>query len=135
MDPPQRRHCDCAGDGAPARAREEVRRFLDDALLTGCLVPDAVQDEVLLVATELVTNAVRHTPGPCALEVSWAEDGIDIDVTDPSPTPPRLRPTDPTGSPGGYGWPLVRRLASEIDVQPTGDGGKTIHVHLPAAAR
>ncbi|MFD8638332.1 ATP-binding protein [Streptomyces sp. NPDC059533] len=133
MDRPRRRHYDCEGDGAAGRAREQVRRFLGDALRAGPPVPVSVQDSALLVATELVVNAVRHTPGPCSLDVSWAGDGIDIDVSDPSPEPPRSRPADLKGG-GGHGWPLVHHLASQVDVLPAPDGGKTIHVHLSGAA-
>ncbi|MEV7416334.1 ATP-binding protein [Streptomyces sp. NPDC089919] len=131
MDP-RRRHCVCGGDGAAARARTEMRGFLDEVLRAGHPVPVAAQDAALLVASELVANAVRHTPGPCTLDVSWGRGGIDIDVTDPSPEAPRLRRADRAGAGGGYGWPLVRRLATEVAVRPTGSGGKTVHAHLPA---
>ncbi|MEV7618422.1 ATP-binding protein [Streptomyces sp. NPDC089799] len=129
MDAPQPRHCTCDSGAAAARARTEVRRFLDDALGQGHTVSTALQDAALLVTSELVTNAVRHTPGPCSMDVSWSRDGIDIDVTDPSPERPRPRQADPVGT-GGYGWPLVHRLASRVDVRSTPQGGKTIHVHL-----
>ncbi|WP_037887463.1 ATP-binding protein [Streptomyces sp. NRRL S-87] len=131
MARPVRRGCDCGSAGAAARARAEVRGFVDEALATGHGLPADAQDAVLLVVSELVTNAVRHTPGPCNLEMAWAGDGIDIDVTDTSPEPPRLRPQDPAGSGDGYGWRLVNRLASDVDVRPTREGGKTVHVHVP----
>ncbi|NXY94801.1 ATP-binding protein [Streptomyces sp. BR123] len=109
-------------------------RFIGDALASGHPVTPDMRDAVLLVASELVTNAVRHTDGPCCLDVSWAGDGIDVDVTDSSPQPPRLRTADPAGATGGYGWPLVRRLASEVDVHLTSGSGKTIHAHVPGVA-
>ncbi|NXY95436.1 ATP-binding protein [Streptomyces sp. BR123] len=127
------RHCECRGIGAAARAREEVRRLVDDAANVGHVLPESVEHDALLVASELVANAVRHTGGLCLLDVTWADDGIDIDVTDSSPHPPRLRPPVPAGAVGGYGWPLVNRLASHVEVRPTSAGGKTIHAHLPGA--
>ncbi|MFJ5551153.1 ATP-binding protein [Streptomyces sp. NPDC093225] len=132
MAHPVRRRCDCGTVGAAARARAEVRGFVDDARAIGHRLPADAQDTVLLVVSELVTNAVRHTPGPCSLEMAWEGDGIDIDVTDTSPEPPRLRRQDPAGSADGYGWWLVNRLASDVDVRRTREGGKTVHVHVPA---
>ncbi|RSS60822.1 ATP-binding protein [Streptomyces sp. WAC07061] len=128
---PVRRHCQCQGDGAPARAREEVHRLVDEAGVGGRPVPAEVRDAALLVASELVTNAVKYASGPCGFDVGWSADGLDIDVTDSSPTPPRGRPADPSGAAGGYGWPLVRRLSSQVDVRPTPEGGKTVHAHIP----
>ncbi|MEW2418185.1 ATP-binding protein [Streptomyces sp. NPDC046866] len=134
MGDPPKRHCECGGGSAAARAREEIRRFVRDAVHSGHPVPSGVADTALLVASELVTNAVRHAGGSCSLDLAWSGDGIDIDVTDPSPDPPRLRAMDPTGSMGGYGWRLVRRLAGEVDVRSTQAGGKTIHAHVPKRA-
>ncbi|MFJ9646383.1 ATP-binding protein [Streptomyces sp. NPDC101206] len=135
MEDPERRHREFAGGNvAAALAREELRQFMGDALVCGHLVPAALWDAALLVTSELVTNAVRHTPGPCSLDASWSQDGIDISVTDPSPEAPHSRPTALMEGTGGYGWPLIHRLASEVDIHSTPRGGKTIHVHLPGPA-
>ncbi|MFJ6940616.1 ATP-binding protein [Streptomyces sp. NPDC101132] len=132
MGNPVRRHCECGTEGAAARAREETRRFFDDARAADHLAPRSLQDTVLLVVSELVTNAVHHARGPCALDIVWSRCGIDIDVTDSSPEPPRSRPPDRDVA-GGYGWPLVNHLADEVDVRPVPGGGKSIHVHFTAA--
>ncbi|MEU3911497.1 ATP-binding protein [Streptomyces sp. NPDC029721] len=128
---PLRRHCRCEGGGAPARARREVRSLAEEAGADGRPVPTAVREAALLVAGELVTNAVKYAPGPCGLDVVWSAGGLDIDVTDSNPAPPRGRRADPTGATGGYGWPLVRWLCSRVDVRPTPEGGKTVHAHIP----
>jgi anti-sigma regulatory factor (Ser/Thr protein kinase) len=39
-----------------ARVRAGVRDYLD-----GCLVPDDAADDAVLIASELATNAIRHT--------------------------------------------------------------------------
>lgn len=64
---PGRRHCACEGDRAPARARREVRRLVGDAVLNGDPVPADVEEAALLVAGELVTNAVKYATGRCGL--------------------------------------------------------------------
>ncbi|MER7537578.1 ATP-binding protein [Streptomyces sp. NPDC097704] len=134
MADPAPRHCRCEGSGAAAQARDELRRFLDEALLRGHPVPEAVQDAALLVASELVTNAVRHARGSCTMDVGWEGDGIDIGVTDSSPDQPRPRAPDPAGSRGGWGWPVIQHLTSRVEVRPTDAGGKTVHVHMTAEA-
>ncbi|MFF2198750.1 ATP-binding protein [Streptomyces sp. NPDC058157] len=132
MDLPERRRCDCGVQGAAARARAEISRFAADSAASGRPVPASVREAALLVASEMVTNAVRHTRGPCTLELAWAHGGLDIDVTDTSPHPPSARPPDLTGG-GGFGWPLVNLLASQVAVRPAAGGGKTVHAHVPGA--
>lgn len=83
-------------------------------------------DDVLLVVSELVTNAVRHAPGPLGLELGLVPGGIEIAVRDTSSRPPRSRTPDLTG---GRGWPIVQTLARRVRVVPRHDG-KTVHAEL-----
>jgi anti-sigma regulatory factor (Ser/Thr protein kinase) len=112
--------------GAPgciAEAREATSEFLDrHARHTG----HTFHDDVLLVVSELVTNAVRHAPGPLALELGLVPGGVAVAVRDSSPSPPRSRNPDPTG---GHGWSIVRRLSRSVHVAPRPDG-KTVHAEL-----
>ncbi|MEU7509881.1 ATP-binding protein [Streptomyces lavendulae] len=117
MADPAERHCPFEGSGAAARAREELRHYLDDVLACGHLVPQAVQDAVLVVVSELVVNALRHTCGPCTLDLGWAQGGIEIDVTDANPHCSRPRVPDPNGSVRGWGWPLIRRPPAWLAVR------------------
>ncbi|CAL9504711.1 ATP-binding protein [Streptomyces pilosus] len=68
-----------------------------------------------LVVSELVTNAVRHAPGPGALLLVLAPgaDRLDIAVRDSSPHPPVVRPRDPHRI-GGHGLLLVTRLCEYL---------------------
>jgi anti-sigma regulatory factor (Ser/Thr protein kinase) len=84
------------------------------------------RDDVLLVISELVTNAVRHAPGPLTLKLRLLPGGIGITVLDTSPSLPRPRTPDRTG---GRGWPIVQSLAHRVNVVP-GPHGKTVHVEL-----
>ncbi len=88
--------------------------------------------DLLLVVSELVTNAVRHGGGLAAFEARPVEEGLWIAVGDHSDVVPeaaRAFPTTHRGS--GYGWPLVARLARDITVEPEPGGGKTIRVLVP----
>ena len=69
-------------------------------------------DEVLLVASELVTNAVRHGDGEIEVRVDVGPRGVRLEVLDEGgvtvPEPPGVMPVN---SPGGWGLHLVRALA------------------------
>lgn len=91
--------------------------------------------DLLLVVSELVTNAIRHGGGLAGFEVRPVDDGVWIAVRDHSSAVPRAAHAFPTRHRGsGYGWPLVARLAREIAVEPRTGGGKTISVLVPVRA-
>jgi anti-sigma regulatory factor (Ser/Thr protein kinase) len=105
------------GSGAPAEARRWAT-WLADAV-------DAETDEaIMVVVSELVTNAVRHAglPPGAPIEV-WGEvhpDRVTLTVRDrgaglPPIAPPSLPPPDATGSRGLY---LVARLATRVLMDP-----------------
>ncbi|MFC8074477.1 ATP-binding protein [Streptomyces sp. NPDC057307] len=94
-----------AGRQSIHRAREATRAFTD--LL--CPAPDPnVADTLVLVVSELVTNAVRHGGGKYTLELSADPGVLTVAVTDPTPAHPRERTPDLNGSAGGFGWHMVR---------------------------
>ncbi|MEY9848873.1 hypothetical protein ABH940_005977 [Streptacidiphilus sp. BW17] len=72
----------------------------------------AVVEDVLLMTSELVTNACLHAGGPRELAVSGCgHAGLRIEVLDPSSEPPTLRPLAVPARPGGHGLRVVERLA------------------------
>lgn len=111
-----------------AGARDSARAFLG-ALVPVCAAEAA--ETVVLVVSELVTNAVRHGGGTCTLDLTAHPDGIEVTVHDHSPLPPRMRTPDLHGGTGGFGWPVVNRLARTTAVTPRPSGGKTISALLP----
>ncbi|MFI9613118.1 ATP-binding protein [Streptomyces sp. NPDC052023] len=95
-------------------------------------------DVAELLAAELVSNAVRHTKGPAAMRVKWAEGVLRIGAWDADPEPP-----EPPRSWGeleeveeGRGMALVRACADVWGWQPSareGNRGKFVWCELGAA--
>lgn len=114
---------------AVADARDTARAFLE-CLRQPALAPDAA-DTVVLVVSELVTNALRHGGGRCTWELTAHPDTIEVAVHDPSRHAPRMRTPDLNGGTGGFGWPMVNRLARSTAVTRRASGGKTVSARLP----
>ncbi|MGA5198720.1 ATP-binding protein [Streptomyces exfoliatus] len=110
-----------------AGARDSARKFLEG--LVPALASEAAET-VVLVVSELVTNALRHGGGTCTLNLTAHPDGIEVAVHDPSPHVPRMRTPDLNGGTGGFGWPMVNRLAHTTAVTRQATGGKTVSAFL-----
>ncbi|MFD3802958.1 ATP-binding protein [Streptomyces sp. NPDC058611] len=85
-------------------------------------------DDVLVIVSELVSNAVRHAGGVTGFTVRRDGATVVVEVADASPEHPRSPGTAPD-VPGGFGWMLVNRLAARVEID-SGPGGKTITVFL-----
>ncbi|MEP7021487.1 MAG: ATP-binding protein [Pseudonocardiales bacterium] len=109
-----------------------VRRQLARDLATYDLPSDAIDDAVL-VASELVGNAVRHTAASATgtLDVSWHVDasGVRLSVGDPSGERPQAR-TAGDDEPSGRGLKIVAAMADEWGVDHDADG-KRVWAHVP----
>jgi anti-sigma regulatory factor (Ser/Thr protein kinase) len=83
-------------------------------------LPTAVRDDVLLLVTELVTNAVRHAGvGPeevIQVELRCWPQRVRVDVVDPGTELPRVRPRLSPDTAGGWGLVLVDRIAARWGV-------------------
>ncbi|MGW0625656.1 ATP-binding protein [Streptomyces sp. NPDC002758] len=96
-------------------------------------------DTAELLATELVSNAVRHTKGPAALRVRRSRDGVVwIGAWDTDPAPPEPpRHLEQVGElEEGRGLGLVKSCADYWGWQPSarfGDHGKFVWCELVAA--
>ncbi|MET9529904.1 MULTISPECIES: ATP-binding protein [unclassified Streptomyces] len=110
------------------RSREATRTFTDSL----SPAPDpASADALVLVVSELATNAVRHGGGRYTLELRADAATVTAAVGDPSPALPRERTPDLNGGTGGFGWHMVRRLTSELTISSGPGSGKTIHATVP----
>jgi anti-sigma regulatory factor (Ser/Thr protein kinase) len=104
---------------APALARAAVSGQLERIG-----VDELLSQTVVLLVSEVVSNAVRHSTGPAeapiALASTVAEDGVRIAVSDAGAgfTP---RPRDPRKIGGGYGLDLLEKAARSWGVEAAGE--------------
>ena len=119
-----------AQDGTIADARERAQAFLADLTRTVPPAGPRAVDDVLLAVSELVTNAVRHAPGPATLSLIYSPGQVQVTVQDTNPDAPTARLGDLRRGTGGFGWPAVQRLAQRVDITATPDG-KAVHAFLP----
>jgi anti-sigma regulatory factor (Ser/Thr protein kinase) len=115
--------------GSIAVARGMAAAFLDRARDThGIDVPPGVHADAQLVVSELVTNAVKYAPGPCALNLEIRGPVLEITTWDTDDTLPLARAAAP-GRIGQHGLEIVLALCDGFEVrrEPV---GKRITVRL-----
>lgn len=88
------------------------------------------EEDVLLLVSEVVTNACLHAGGPRELVLRHGPGGLRVEVTDDSQEPPSPRPPE-RGRPGGHGLVLLQRLARAWGYAPM-PPGKTVWLEVPA---
>ncbi|WP_329454533.1 ATP-binding protein [Streptomyces sp. NBC_01497] len=108
--------------GSIAAARDLAIRFLQQ-LCAEWLAPlgELVRDDILLVVSELVTNAERHSHGPYVIELEGTGRYVSVTVYDSSTTLPRVFPPDPSRL-GGHGMEIVRAVSDSVtaEIVPVG---------------
>lgn len=135
------RRCRVTWEGGTATAvegRTASSTFLSEVRETdGVPLPDRLVGDIQLVVSELVTNAIRHAPGPCGLQVDLSADGraVRVAVWDTSSRMPTPRPRDACRI-GGHGLEIVRAVSRSVIVQ-SGSAGKqvTAEIELPQPVR
>jgi anti-sigma regulatory factor (Ser/Thr protein kinase) len=110
------------------RARRTIAAFLEPAE-----VPISIIDDVLLLVSELVTNAVVHAGSPAVVRLDADVERIKVAVADSDAdrTPKVVQP-EPFSS-SGRGVLLVDRLAARWGVEPQRQG-KVVWFELPRGA-
>ncbi|MFE7135169.1 ATP-binding protein [Streptomyces sp. NPDC057638] len=123
-----------ADDVSVPRARHAVRDLLRRQGVP--LAPQAL-DGLLLIVSELVTNAVRHAAvlSPrIGVEVAVRGGRVRVSVEDNHPYRPSVLECDRAGT-GGRGLLLVREITREaggaFDAEHTAHGGKVVWAELP----
>ncbi|MFJ8154922.1 ATP-binding protein [Streptomyces sp. NPDC094468] len=95
----------------------------------------AAAEDVLLVVSELVTNACLHAEGPDELFLACDNKVIRVEVSDRGAGQPAPRTPHRAGRPGGHGMFIVQRLCMDWGVvRASGETGKTVWAELGAPA-
>jgi anti-sigma regulatory factor (Ser/Thr protein kinase) len=103
---------------APAIARAAISGLCDDLQLDA-----SIRQTLLLLISEVVSNAVLHSTGPADAGITVAAtvtpDAVQVAVTDPGEgfTPAER---DPARMDGGYGLYLLEKAARRWGVDATG---------------
>jgi anti-sigma regulatory factor (Ser/Thr protein kinase) len=117
------------------RAAHRARRHTS-TILRGWGLSPAVVDDVVLVVSELVTNAYLHAhPGTVDLHLLFDGGQLRISVHDGSPAP--IDVTTPCHTPGcdhGRGLGIIRTLAHSVGCSATGTG-KTVWALMAVSAQ
>jgi hypothetical protein len=115
---PLRRTTHYTGEpGCIAEARSFATQFLDQLSTEWCAeIGRRSGEALLLVVSELVTNADRHSDGPYILELEGTGTTVTACVYDSSSTLPRRFPRDPARV-GRHGLEIVHALATEVTVE------------------
>jgi hypothetical protein len=105
----------------------EARAWVRDRLCTWGL--GVLAEPAELLASELVTNALRHASGPIELQVLLLDEIVNLAVRDAEAPLPRLRRVADSDE-GGRGLQLVALLSSRWGARPTA-AGKVVWCDLP----
>lgn len=91
-------------------------------------------DRMVLVASELATNALRHAKAPRSVQLYATDEQLLLDVVDEDvSTVPEVAGVRPPGE-GGFGLKLAQRLASDVGWYASGST-KHVWASFPASPR
>ncbi|MFJ3586446.1 ATP-binding protein [Streptomyces sp. NPDC090127] len=126
-----------AASGIVPLARDFTRSALYDWGWLPAASADAraAAEDVLLVVSELVTNACLHAEGPETLRVLRRAKVLRLEITDRGAGQPAPRTPHRAARPGGHGMFIVQRLCLDWGIErTTGSPGKTVWAELAAPA-
>ncbi|MEU6476800.1 ATP-binding protein [Streptomyces sp. NPDC047017] len=115
---PLRRATHYTGEpGCIAEARSFTTHFLEQLRTEWCAVIGGRSAQaLLLVVSELVTNADRHSEGPYILELEGTDTSVTVSVYDSSAALPRRYARDPERV-GRHGLEIVHALADRVSAE------------------
>lgn len=108
---------------ADARSAGRARAFVRDVLQQwGC---DHLVELTVLVANEVVTNAILHARTDVRVQVRLGQGCVRVEVSDRASAEPVRRNT-PDDATGGRGIALLDAMATRWGVDSLPDGGKRV---------
>jgi PAS domain S-box-containing protein len=114
---------------ASAESVPDARLFADATLSLWGWHDGEGRDTILLLTSEVVTNAVRHGHGPIRLRLRLMRQHLAVEVTDSSAVHPQSRRIAPDAE-SGRGLSIITALAEDWGIRPTSDG-KTVWFTVP----
>ncbi|MEU6624984.1 ATP-binding protein [Streptomyces litmocidini] len=125
--------------GVVSRCRDFTAKALAD---WGWIPPDSEEagervEDVLLLVSEVVTNACLHAGGPEELVLRHGRGRLRVEVHDASPEHPRVRVPRSPALPGGHGLMVLDRLAGDWGSLDKGQGavGKVVWLEVDRPPR
>ncbi|MFJ3583205.1 ATP-binding protein [Streptomyces sp. NPDC090127] len=91
-------------------------------------------EDVLLLVSEVVTNACLHAEGPEELVLRQRAGQLRVEVADASPELPRRRQPRAPSLPGGHGLMVLDRLAAAWGSEPR-ERGKVVWLEISRPGR
>ncbi|MFF9814794.1 ATP-binding protein [Streptomyces sp. NPDC014006] len=100
--------------GSIAEARGFTAQFVEQLRTEWCAqIGGRDEEALLLVVSELVTNAERHSNGPYILELEGTDATVRVSVYDSSAALPMRFPRDPERV-GRHGLEIVHALSAQV---------------------
>ncbi|NEC65935.1 ATP-binding protein [Streptomyces sp. SID9727] len=104
---------------APERCRVASARRMTTSQLRLWRVPESLTADVVVIVSELVTNAIQHGCGDIKLRVQCSVDRLLGEVSDQNSAPARMRPVHDEDT-RGRGLHMVDQLAMQWGVSDDG---------------
>ncbi|MFF1510149.1 ATP-binding protein [Streptomyces sp. NPDC058326] len=125
--------------GVVARCRDFTAQALTDWGWIPPKTEEAEQrlEDVLLLVSEVVTNACLHAGGPEELVLRHGGGSLRVEVADASPEHPRAHGSRSPALPGGHGLMVLDRLAGDWGSEDKGSGaaGKVVWLEVSSPSR
>ncbi|MFB7512628.1 ATP-binding protein [Streptomyces sp. NPDC056144] len=125
--------------GVVSRCRDFAAEALADWGWLPAQTPeeDERAEDVLLLVSEIVTNACLHAGGPQEMVLRHRPGRLRVEVADASPEHPRARVTRSPALPGGHGLMVFDRLAGDwgSEDKANGDVGKVVWLEVSRPGR
>lgn len=115
--PAHREEIDCwvlDTPGQLSQLRASVQRALTGEERSAVVELSQVPDKMVLVASELATNALRHGVPPTRVSLSRVDDEFVLDVADHDVSRPPVIADDRAPGDGGLGLQIAQRISLEV---------------------